>query len=125
LYKLHVSAFSGKQADSAQSGKISAISKRKMDNKTSTILLRGGTLLLHDENNRVVPRKSDLLIQADRITRIDDEIRPPIGTKIIDCEGALVSPGFIDTHRHLWQSQQKGLHCDQILLDYYHSGTIQ
>lgn len=94
-----------------------------MDNTPSHILLRGGTLLIHDEHDRVIPKKSDLLIQDDRISRIDDNIQPPPGTQVIDCADSLVSPGFIDTHRHLWQSQQKGLHCDQILLDYYHSGT--
>jgi hypothetical protein len=99
--------------------------KKEMENKTSHILLKGGTLLIHDEHDRVIPRKLDLLIQDDRIVRIDHDIQPPTGTKTIDCVCTLVSPGFIDTHRHLWQSQQKGLHCDQILLDYYHSGTIK
>lgn len=96
-----------------------------MENKPSRVLLKGGTLLLHEENDRVVPTRSDLLIQDDRIVQINSDIDPPVGTKIIDCTNALVSPGFIDTHRHLWQSQQKGLHCDQILLDYFHSGTIE
>jgi cytosine/adenosine deaminase-related metal-dependent hydrolase len=96
-----------------------------MDNKPSHILLRGGTLLIHDEHDRVIPKKSDLLIQDDRIAPIDNNIQPPEGIQVIDCADSLVSPGFIDTHRHLWQSQQKGLHFDQILLDYYHSGTFK
>lgn len=96
-----------------------------MDSKPSHILLKGGTLLLHEKHGRVIPRKADLLIRDDRIARIDDDIQPPAASKIIDCAGNLVSPGFIDTHRHLWQTQQKGLHCDQILLDYYHSGTVE
>ncbi|GAM41953.1 amidohydrolase family protein [Talaromyces pinophilus] len=95
-----------------------------MNSNPSHTLLKGGTLLLHEEHGRVIPRKADLLIRDDRIARIDDDIQPPAASKVIDCAGNLISPGFIDTHRHLWQTQQKGLHCDQILLDYYHSGNL-
>ncbi|KAJ3542111.1 hypothetical protein NM208_g4271 [Fusarium decemcellulare] len=90
----------------------------------SQILLRGGTLLIHDNNNRVVPQVSDLLVQEDHIHLINDIIDPPEGARIIDCHGSLVSPGLIDTHKHLWQSQQKGLHADQILADYFCSGNL-
>lgn len=89
----------------------------------SHILLRGGTLLIHDDSMRVACRRSDLLIQNDRIQQIGDHIEPPEGTEVIDCTDLIVSPGFVDTHRHQWQSQQKGLHSDQVMLDYYHSGT--
>ncbi|EXK25799.1 hypothetical protein FOMG_17570 [Fusarium oxysporum f. sp. melonis 26406] len=91
---------------------------------STKILLKGGMLLVHDESKRVVCRQSDLLIQNDRIHEIGDDIRPPDGTSIINCTDAIVSPGFVDTHRHQWQSQQKGFHSDQILLDYYHSGNL-
>lgn len=90
----------------------------------SLILLQGGTLLIHDSNKHVVPLRSDLLIQDDCIHQIKDQIPPPNGATIINCQGAIISPGFINTHKHLWQSQQKGLHSDQILLDYYHSGML-
>ncbi|KAH7146188.1 hypothetical protein EDB81DRAFT_856662 [Dactylonectria macrodidyma] len=91
---------------------------------SSQILLKGGTLLVHNEDKRVVCQQSDLLIQDDRIHEIGQDIRPSEGVKVIDCTGTLVSPGFVDTHRHQWQSQQKGLHSDQMLLDYYHSGNL-
>ncbi|KAH7145422.1 hypothetical protein B0J13DRAFT_675111 [Dactylonectria estremocensis] len=90
----------------------------------SQILLKGGTLLVHDKNKRVICQQSDLLIQDDRIHEIGHDIRPSEGASVVDCTGTLVSPGFVDTHRHQWQSQQKGLHSDQVLLDYYHSGNL-
>ncbi|KAH6999259.1 hypothetical protein BKA56DRAFT_650366 [Ilyonectria sp. MPI-CAGE-AT-0026] len=90
----------------------------------SQILLKGGMLLVRDESKRVVCQQSDLLIQDDRIYEIGYDIQPSEGARVIDCTGTLVSPGFVDTHRHQWQSQQKGLHADQVLLDYYYSGNL-
>lgn len=86
------------------------------------ILLKGGTLILHDKEYHATPSRADLLIEGDRIQAIQEVINPTDSMTVIDCKGKLISPGFIDTHHHLWQSQQKGLHSNQILLDYYHSG---
>ncbi|KAH8721681.1 hypothetical protein BGZ61DRAFT_530209 [Ilyonectria robusta] len=91
---------------------------------SSKLLLKGGRLLVHDQNKRVVCRHADLLIHDDRIHEIGDHIQPAEGVVVIDCTDTIVSPGFIDTHRHQWQSQQKGLHADHHLLDYYHSGNL-
>ncbi|KAF2193178.1 amidohydrolase family protein [Zopfia rhizophila CBS 207.26] len=89
-----------------------------------TILLKGGTLLVHDSEDHIVPRRADLLIQDDRIGLIEPQIPASSSMKVIDCTRDIISPGFIDTHHHAWQSQQKGLHCDHTLLDYYHSGNL-
>lgn len=89
----------------------------------SQILLKGGTLLVHDKDDHVVPRKADVLIQDDRIAAIEDDISATPTMKVVDCTSDIVSPGFIDTHHHVWQSQQKGKHSDHILFDYYHSGN--
>lgn len=86
------------------------------------ILLKGGTLILHDKEDHPVPSRADLLIDGDRIQAIQETINPDDTMTTVDCTGKLISPGFIDTHHHVWQSQQKGLHSNQILLDYYHSG---
>ncbi|KAL2867590.1 uncharacterized protein BJX67DRAFT_387828 [Aspergillus lucknowensis] len=88
------------------------------------LLLKGGTLLIHDPENRVIPSRADLLIDGDRISNIDKVIEQSEEMEVIDCSGTIISPGFVDTHHHVWQSQQKGLHADQILLDYYHSGNL-
>jgi cytosine/adenosine deaminase-related metal-dependent hydrolase len=87
------------------------------------LLLKNGTLLVHDEKNQITPLRGDLLIEGDRISSIGSGFEITESMEVIDCTGKIVSPGFIDTHHHVWQSQQKGLHADQILLDYYHSGT--
>lgn len=76
------------------------------------LLLSGGTVLLHGENDKVTARKADILIQGDRISKIEPEIEPPSDADIIDCTDKLISPGFIDTHHHVWQAPLKGLFAD-------------
>lgn len=47
--------------------------------------------------------KKDLLIAADKIAAIADTIEPdfPIDVEVIDAEGDLLVPGFIDAHVHI------------------------
>jgi cytosine/adenosine deaminase-related metal-dependent hydrolase len=91
---------------------------------TGSILLQGGTLLLHDSKDNVTPLKADLLITGNKILQIKKVISPPPGTEVINCAGKIISPGFIDTHRHLWQTQLKGRHADELLLDYIPTGNF-
>lgn len=86
------------------------------------ILLKGGTLLVHDNNDKVVPTRADLLIEGDRIARIDANMSVPASAKVMDCADKLISPGFVSTHAHLWQSQLKGRHADHTLVEYMPAG---
>jgi len=91
----------------------------------SSILLRGGTLLLHDSNDRVTAINADLLIEGNKIKKIGENIKQiATNTSIIDCSGKIVSPGFVDTHRHLWQTQLKGRHGNELLFDYIPTGNL-
>ena len=45
--------------------------------------------------------KGDILIIGDKIDDVGKEIEPPPGSKVIDLEGKIVAPGFIDMHVHL------------------------
>jgi cytosine/adenosine deaminase-related metal-dependent hydrolase len=51
---------------------------------------------------------------------IDVEVSRP--ARIIDCTAKIISPGFVDTHHHVWQTCLKGTHADETLLDYFPSG---
>jgi len=62
------------------------------------ILLRGGTLV--DPSQRVNER-GDLLISGGEIVGFGRTIDAPDGAETIDCDGLIVSPGFIDVHCHL------------------------
>ena len=43
----------------------------------------------------------DVVIEDGRITRVEANAAPPEGAQVIDAEGMVVSPGFIDLHCHL------------------------
>ncbi|KAJ7685791.1 hypothetical protein DFH06DRAFT_1159372 [Mycena polygramma] len=91
---------------------------------TSSILLANGTVLLHDEKDHVNPTKADILIIDNKIAEVASSISPPAETVTLDCTGKIVSPGFVDTHHHLWQTQLKGRHADDLLLDYMVKGNF-
>ena len=46
------------------------------------------------------PFKGDILVENDRITKVENYIKPEDGWEIIDLNGLSVSPGFIDAHSH-------------------------
>lgn len=93
--------------------------------KASSILLRGGTVIAFNQNTLEleVHRDSSVLIVNDRITAIFPVDNPnyleiPSETSIIDTKGKIVSPGFVDTHRHGWQTAFKTLAANTNLPEY-------
>ena len=45
--------------------------------------------------------------------------------QVIDARGTLVIPGFVDTHRHTWQTAMRGVCADWTLLDYFRGIRLQ
>jgi hypothetical protein len=91
---------------------------------SKSIILKNGTFLLHDNDNRVTPTVTSLLIQNGKIVTIAHDIEPSKDAEIIDCTDKLISPGFVDTHHHGWQTQLKGRHANEQLLDYMVTGKF-
>lgn len=86
------------------------------------LLLKGGTVLTHDSNDHIHAIRADVVVDGKLIVKIEKDILPPDGSEIIDCTNKILSPGFIDTHIHVWQSLLKGRHANHQLLDYFPSG---
>ncbi|KAF5706697.1 5-methylthioadenosine s-adenosylhomocysteine deaminase [Fusarium mundagurra] len=63
---------------------------------------------------------SDILIQDDRIVAIGQGLpNPPEGNvTIIDGQGCIVTPGFVDGHHHMWQQLLRGVETNWSLFDY-------
>lgn len=59
----------------------------------TSILLKGGVVLLHDTENHVKPDHTDILIVGNRIANIAKHIAAEDGTEVIDCTNKIISPG--------------------------------
>ncbi|KAI7763396.1 hypothetical protein LZL87_010461 [Fusarium oxysporum] len=89
------------------------------------LLLQNGTVLQHDAQDNVIALKNtDILIEDDRIIEIGHDIEPQ-NASIIDCDGKIIAPGFINAHHHVWQSQLKGRLGDSTMLDYMLEANLQ
>jgi len=73
-------------------------------------LIKGARILTMGEAGII--EKGDILIINNRISAVADSITTyPQNTTIIDGAGKTISPGFIDTHAHMWPNW--GLHKNQ------------
>ncbi len=77
------------------------------------ILIQNGTLVRPEGSLR-----ADILIDGEKIVRIDEHIEAPDGCTVKDASGKLVFPGFIDAHTHF------DLHvAGTVTIDDFSSGT--
>lgn len=60
-----------------------------------------------------------LLIKDDRVVKIAPSIAPPENAEIIDGTNKIISPGFINTHTHMWQAAYRSAGPNVTLHDYF------
>jgi 5-methylthioadenosine/S-adenosylhomocysteine deaminase len=80
------------------------------------LLLKNGYVLSLDPKIGDLP-EGDVLIEGERIRGIGRHINAD-DAEVIDCSGMIVMPGFIDTHRHMWQGLLRNIGSDDLLNDY-------
>ena len=83
---------------------------------TDRILISGGIVLTQDPDLGELP-KADVLIEDDKIAAIGKHL--PETMLVIDAAGDIVIPGFIDTHRHTWETCIRTCAPDFALITYF------
>ncbi|MFF3346434.1 amidohydrolase family protein [Streptomyces sp. NPDC002779] len=81
------------------------------------LLIRGATVVTMDTGQGILPG-TDVLTTGNKIKAVGANLSAPHGTAVIEAHGALLIPGFVDTHRHMWQSALRGLGVDWTLTNY-------
>ncbi|WP_043666252.1 amidohydrolase family protein [Streptomyces xylophagus] len=80
------------------------------------ILIRNGHVI-DTEPEPIAHSGTDVLIEGGRITAVGRDLASE-GATVIDATDRIVLPGFVDTHRHLWQSALRGAAVDTDLGTY-------
>lgn len=78
-------------------------------------LIRGGRVLTMSPGDDAAVR--DILVEGDRIVAVAPNLDARDALRI-DAAGCIVHPGFVDTHRHVWQTQLRTVATDWSLFDY-------
>ncbi|MEH0415952.1 amidohydrolase family protein [Streptomyces sp. B21-083] len=74
------------------------------------ILIRNGHVIDTEPEPVALPN-TDVLIEDGRIIAVGADL-PADGATVIDATDKIVLPGFVDTHRHVWQSALRGAAID-------------
>jgi len=77
------------------------------------ILIRHATVVTVD---RGVLTDTDVLVEGERIKAVGRGLTA--SATVIDADGGLLVPGFVDTHRHMWQATLRGVGADWTLGNY-------
>lgn len=79
-------------------------------------IIRNAALVTMDPETRDLLH-GDILIEDDRIAAVGPSLAVD-DAEVIDATGMAASPGFVDTHRHVWQTQLRGVSLDWSLFQY-------
>jgi cytosine/adenosine deaminase-related metal-dependent hydrolase/ribose/xylose/arabinose/galactoside ABC-type transport system permease subunit len=73
-------------------------------------LITGGFVLSLDPAIGELTR-GDVLIEGERIAEVGRDLRAD-GAELIDASGMIVMPGFVDSHRHIWEGVLRNIGTD-------------
>ncbi|AKS33836.1 amidohydrolase family protein [Mycolicibacterium goodii] len=81
-------------------------------------LIRDATIISVDPDIGTL-HHADILIEDGTIVAVGPDLGA-LDAEEVPASGRIITPGFIDTHRHLWQSAIKGVFADWTTLQYMH-----
>lgn len=76
----------------------------------STVLLTNARIITM--NGDEVIENGDILIENNRIAAVGENIDAPEGAEVMDMSGKTITPGFVDTHAHMWPTW--GIHKQRV-----------
>ncbi|CAL9333030.1 Melamine deaminase [Streptomyces sp. enrichment culture] len=86
------------------------------------ILFTGATIVTMDPGLGVL-HDADLLVEGDTITAVGPDLDAGDAV-VVDATGTVLSPGFVDTHRHAWEAQLRRIMPDVDDLGGYVMSTL-
>ncbi|MGW4502155.1 amidohydrolase family protein [Micromonospora sp. NPDC004336] len=86
------------------------------------ILFTGATIVTMDPDLGVI-EGGDLLVEGDTITVVGRDLDAGDAV-VVDATGTILSPGFVDTHRHAWEAQLRRIMPDVDDLGGYVMSTL-
>jgi cytosine/adenosine deaminase-related metal-dependent hydrolase len=102
----------GSSAAPQQPGAAAAVENAVQNGR---ILLKGGCVLSLDPKIGDFDT-ADVLIEGSRIAAVGPNLTA--AATVIDASNTIVMPGFVDTHRHMWQGALRNSLPDGVLNDY-------
>ena len=85
---------------------------------TEKYIIKNATVVSVDSKIGHVPNCDVLIVEDGTISAVGPNLKHSPDCSIIDGTNAIVSPGFVDTHRHTWQTQLRTITTDFVLSDY-------
>ncbi|GIU92770.1 MAG: hypothetical protein KatS3mg011_1676 [Acidimicrobiia bacterium] len=76
---------------------------------TGRVLIRGATVLTMDPELGDV--QGDVLVEGTKIAAVGPNLTAE-GAEVVDASGMIVVPGFVDTHRHIWEGILRNIGTD-------------
>ncbi|MFE5772568.1 amidohydrolase family protein [Streptomyces sp. NPDC056485] len=95
---------------------------RRLPADRRRILFTGATIVTMDPGLGVIDR-GDLLVEGDTITAVGHRLHADDAV-VVDATGTILTPGFVDTHRHAWQAQLRRIMPDVDDLGGYVMSTL-
>jgi 5-methylthioadenosine/S-adenosylhomocysteine deaminase len=74
-------------------------------------LITGGMVLSMDPSIGEMSQ-GDVLVEGDRIVAVGANLTGGDDAEVIDATGMIVMPGFVDTHRHIWEGVLRNIGTD-------------
>ncbi|MEU6192081.1 amidohydrolase family protein [Streptomyces sp. NPDC047061] len=106
--------------DTTSAAVLEELRRRPADRRR--ILFTGATVVTMDPALGVVDG-ADLLVEGDTITAVGPHLDAPDAV-VVDATGAVIAPGFVDTHRHAWEAQLRRIMPDVDDLGGYVMATL-